>query len=100
MQLWKEECVRTRIHNGSSVQTENSIIRVTARHHEARRVMPSSYPSDRIFNQHLTTIKVSYSVGVWVYDLELALILGYRYDPKFSTDRSGQTVQTQIRLPF
>ena len=36
--------------------TENSVERVTVRHHEACRVMPNSYPIDGIFNLHLTTI--------------------------------------------
>ena len=60
MQLSKEEYARKRIHNGSSVQIENSVTRVTARYHSASLVMPNSYPRDRIFNQHLTTIKDSY----------------------------------------
>ena len=54
MQLSKEEYTRKRIHNGSSVQIENSVTRVTVRHHEA-----NSYPRDGIFNQKLTTIKDS-----------------------------------------
>ena len=60
MQLSKEEYARKRIHNGSSVQTENSITRVTILHHSASLVMPNNYPRDGIFNQHLTTIKDSY----------------------------------------
>ena len=47
MHLSKEEYARKRIHNGSSVQIENS-------------VMQNSYPCDGIFNQLLTTIKDSY----------------------------------------
>ena len=60
MQLSKEEYARKRIHNGSSLQIENSVTRVTVRHHSASLVMPNSYPRDRIINQHLTTIKDSY----------------------------------------
>ena len=60
MQLSKEEYARKRIHNGSSVQIENSVTRVTVRHRSASLVMPNSYPRDGIFNQHLTTIKDSY----------------------------------------
>ena len=60
MQLPKEEYARKRIHNGSSVQIENSVTRATVRHHSASVVMPNSYPCDGIFNQHLTTIKDSY----------------------------------------
>ena len=57
MQLSKEEYAREKkIHNGSAVQIENSVTRVTVRHHSASLVMPNSYPRDRIFNQHLTTI--------------------------------------------
>ena len=47
MQLSKEEHARKRIHDGSSVQAF---------------VMPNSYPRDGILNQHLTTIKDSYSL--------------------------------------
>ena len=56
MQLLKEEYARKRIHNGSSVKIENSVTRVTARHHLASLLMPNSYPRDGIFNQHLTTL--------------------------------------------
>ena len=59
-QLSKEEYARKRIPNGSSVQIENSVTRVTVRHHSASLVMPNSYPRDGICNQHLTTIKDSY----------------------------------------
>ena len=41
MQLSKEEYARKRIHNGSSVQIENSVTRVTVRHHSASLVMPN-----------------------------------------------------------
>ena len=60
MQLSKKKYARKRIHNGSSVQIENSVTRVTVRHHEARWVMPNSYSRDGIFNRHLTTIKDAY----------------------------------------
>ena len=33
---------------------------ITVRHHSASPVTPNSYPHDRIFNPHLTTIKDSY----------------------------------------
>ena len=59
MQLSKEEYARKRIHNGSSMQNENSVTRVTARHHSASLVMPNSYPRDGIFSQYLTSIKDS-----------------------------------------
>ena len=53
-----------RFHNDSEVQIENSITRVTARHHSASLVMPNSYPRDGTFNQHLTTIKDSYILAL------------------------------------
>ena len=62
MQLPKEEYARKRIHNGSSVQIENSVNWVTFRRHSASLVMPNSYPPDRILNHHLTTIKDSYII--------------------------------------
>ena len=64
MQLSNEEYARKRIHNGSSVQIENSVTRVTVPHHSASLVMPNSYPHDGIFNQHLTTIKDFYNVAL------------------------------------
>ena len=58
----KEEYARERIHNNSSsVQIENSVTRITVRLHSASLVMPNSYPSDGIFNQHFKTIKDSYN---------------------------------------
>ena len=42
MQLSKEEYARKRIHNGSSMQVENSVTRVTVRHHKANLMMPNS----------------------------------------------------------
>ena len=60
MQLSKEEYARKRIHNGSSLQIENSITRITVRHHKASLVMSNSYPRDSIFNLNLTTIEDSY----------------------------------------
>ena len=38
--------------NGCEVLIENSVMRVTFRHHEACRMMPNSYPSNGIFNLH------------------------------------------------
>ena len=70
MQLSKEKYERKRIDNGSLLQIENSVTRVTVRHHSASLVMPNSYPRDGIFNQHLTTIKDSYSLlSVSRYDV-------------------------------
>ena len=60
MQLSKGVYARKRIHNGFSVQIENSITQVTVQHHWVSLVMPKSYPHDGIFSQHLTTIKDSY----------------------------------------
>ena len=67
MRLSNEEYARKRIHNGSSVQIENSVTRVTVWHHLASLVMPNSFPRDGIFNQHLTTIKDSYNVALWKF---------------------------------
>ena len=50
------------IYNSSSVRIENSVTRVTVRHHSESFVTPNSYPRDGIFNPHLTTIKGSYNV--------------------------------------
>ena len=66
MQLPKEEYARKRIHNGYSVQIQNSVTRVTVRQHSASLVMPNSYRRDGIFSQHLRTINDFYilaSVG-------------------------------------
>ena len=41
-----------KIFNGCEVQIENSVTRVTVRHHEARRVMPNSYPQVTEFSNH------------------------------------------------
>ena len=45
-----------RMCNGCEVLIENSVTRVTVRHHEACRVMPNGYPSDGILNLHQRTI--------------------------------------------
>ena len=58
MQLSKEEYARKRIHDGSSLQIENSVTRVTVRNHSVSLVMPNSYPRDG--NQHLAIITDSY----------------------------------------
>ena len=43
------------------MRIENSVTRITVRHHWASLVMPNSYPSNGIFNPHLTPMKDSYS---------------------------------------
>ena len=43
---------------------------ITVGHHSASLVMPNSYPCDRIFNLHLTTIKDSYALHVAVPQLK------------------------------
>ena len=45
-----------RIFNGCEVLIENSVTKVTVRHHKSCRVMPNCYPSDGIFNLHRRTI--------------------------------------------
>ena len=56
MQLLKDEYARKRIHNGCLVQIENTSLRITVRHPEASKQLPS----DRNFNLKLKTIKESY----------------------------------------
>ena len=55
MQLSTEEYARKRIHNGSSVQIENSVTRVTVRHLFASLVMPNSYPRDLVTEFSIST---------------------------------------------
>ena len=62
-----------RIFNGCEVLTENSVMRVTVRHHKACRVMPNSYPSNGIFNLHLTIIMDSFSCILFLRQLHLDL---------------------------
>ena len=40
---------------------------ITIRHHSACHVMPNSYPRDRIFSPHLTTIRYSYNLYTYMY---------------------------------
>ena len=75
MQLSKEEFARQRIHNGSSVQIENSISRITVLRHSTSLVLPNSFPRDGIFNQHLTTIKDSYILILFNLDLKYWFII-------------------------
>ena len=66
MQLSKEEYARKRIHNGSSVQIENSVTRVTVWHHSASLlVMPNSYPRDGIFNRTSQPLKILNWAASW-----------------------------------
>ena len=58
---------------GWEVLIENSVRRVTVRHHEAYRVMPNSYPSDGIFNLHRRTIMNSFSCILFLRQLHLDL---------------------------
>ena len=53
---WIMVCKIIRIFNGCESLIENSVTRVTIRHHEACRVMPNSYPNDGIINLHRRTI--------------------------------------------
>ena len=39
-------------------------LRITVWHHSASLVIPKSYPRDRLFNPHLTTIKDSYNLFI------------------------------------
>ena len=58
-----------RIFNGCEVLIENSVTRVTVRHHEACRVMPNRYPSDGTFNLHRRTIMDSFSCILFLQQL-------------------------------
>ena len=60
-----------KIFNGCEVLIDNSVTRVTVRHHEARRVMPNSYPSDGIFNLHRITIMDSFYCIIFLRQLHL-----------------------------
>ena len=62
-----------RIFNGCEVLIENSVTRVTVRHHEACLVMPNSYPSDGVFNLHRRTIMDSFSCVLFIRQLHLDL---------------------------
>ena len=62
-----------RILSGCEVLIENSVTRVTVRHHEACRVMPNSNPSDRIFNLYRRTIMDSFSCIFFIRKLHLNL---------------------------
>ena len=67
----------TRIFNGCEVQIEKSVTRVTVRQHEACRVMPNSYWSDRTFNSHRWTILVSFSCIFFLRTLYLNFHMHY-----------------------
>ena len=55
-----------RIYNGCEERIENSVTRVTIRHHEA-------FLSDGIFNSHRTTIIESFSCILFLSRLHLSL---------------------------
>ena len=57
MELSKEEYARKRIYNGFSVRFKNSVIGI---------VMPNSFPRGGIFYLHITTIKYSYILDIWL----------------------------------
>ena len=57
--------------NGFEMRIENSVTRVTVRHHEAHLVMPNSYPSDGIFNSHRQSLWIIFlaysSFDIYIY---------------------------------
>ena len=65
-----------RIFNGCAVQIENSVTRVTVRHHSARTIIPS----EGIFNSHRTAIMDSFSCMPSLRQLHLSLIMRYFYN--------------------
>ena len=66
-------CKSIGIFNGCEVLIENSVKRVTVRHHVPCRVMPNSYSSDGIFNLHRRTIMDSFSWILFLRQLHLVL---------------------------
>ena len=67
--------MHVRIVNGCEMRIDNSVTRVTVRHHGACRVMPNSksYLSDGIFNLHRKTIMDSFSCVLFLRQLHLDL---------------------------
>ena len=66
-----------RIYTGCEVRIENSVTRVTFRHHEACRVMPNIILSDGILNSHRTTITDSFSCKLFLRQLYLSMNMHY-----------------------
>ena len=67
------------------MRIENSVTRVTVLHHEARQVMPKSYPEWRNFNSHQTTIIDSFSCIFFLRRLyEIVFNLNMRYFINFT----------------
>ena len=63
----KNYCRRKSMHEKGSItvvrcRLKIPLLGITVRHHLASLVMANSYPCDRIFNPHLTTIKDFYSI--------------------------------------
>ena len=56
---------------------ESSIYSMLLNVFEASLVMPNNYPRDGIFNQHLTTIKDSYSLERQIEFLQFVSSLSY-----------------------
>ena len=71
-----------RIFNGCEVLIENSVTRVTVRHH-----LPNSYPSDGIFNLLRRTIMDSFSCIPFPSTIALRLeyVLFYQFYAKITT---------------
>ena len=109
MQLSKEAYARKRIYNGSLVQIENSVTRVTVRHHSASLVMPNNYPRDGIFNQHLTTsqkkdtqgippLKRKNGKGVAQSDLEKAEEFNGQFTDVFNKNEQSKKISNDQEL--
>ena len=73
-----------RIFNGCEVLIENSVTRVTVRHHEACRVMPNSYSSDGIFSLYGRTIMDYFSCILYLWQLHLNLNMCYQFYAKIN----------------
>ena len=76
-----------RIFNGCEVLIENSVTRVTVRHHEACRVMPNSYTSDGIFSLHRRSIMDTFFLHTLPSTIALRLecALFYQFYAKITT---------------
>ena len=64
----------SRIFNGCEVLIENSVMRATVRHHEARRVMPNSFPESsdgRHYGPFLWAIFIGHFYGPILHTLKL-----------------------------
>ena len=99
--LEKARGLTIRIFNGCEVLIENSVTRMTVRHHEACRVMPNSYPSDGIFSLHLTAIMDLFFLHTLPSTIAFRLgsyVLFYQFYAEITTFFYQEKYQNVIRL--